>query len=351
MKKSPLSVAAVLLACALGAQAQLTRDAKSVPEAKSAPAGAPLKYLIYTTPDQKLFPQWMTKAEIKSVCPHCIVAILRAGEEPRYFDSIRTYDNFLVQDCANSAVVGAKASVDTTSPKRLCRETSFIVEDEVRSSHVAYDIWKDKNGVQIGMSVRFLTSEKGTSERAFKMVEEIAVKCPAKLRSMLRRYGIGFEADFLVIRNPSYFATTAKTVHPTITVDLVDAFGRANSGAYYYAGQGDWKKCATCIAKKEACAAGCKGDIGDEFCSTMAHELGHSLGLPDEYKDEDCPDRKFLSKDSDPWSLMDDHAHPWDDVELFPRHIAPIVAPLCKGSDAVIARDGPRLFLAYDKTK
>ena len=222
--------------------------------------------------------------------------------------------------------------------------------NELRGTRVAYDLWKDKKEIKVGMSVRFMTSEAEPAERELKLVDQIVAKCPEKMSSLLRRYGIGFEADFLVIRNPSYFATKAKTTHPTIPVDLVDAFGRADTGKYYYYGQ-KWGDCAACVVKKEPCPAGCNGEVSDEFCATMAHELSHVLGLPDEYKHKECPDRKTHSTDSDPWSLMDAAFKPWESVELFPRHIADVLRPLCKGTGAVIDEWAKPYFLAYRKVK
>ncbi len=346
MRRAFLAGALAVLASA--APAQMTRDAKSAPEAKSV-AVASDQVQVYLTQDKKVVSVWMAKADVEKSFAEAVVATVRAGEEPRYFHDLRTYNRFLVQDCAEHVKEGERARVERNA-EYVCRERPFILANELRVNRVAYDVWRDKKGIKVGVSVRFMTSEDKPAERELELVEKITATCPEKMAGLLRRYGIGFEADFLVIRNPSVFATNAKTEHPEIRVDLVDAFGRSDAAKYYYYGQ-KYGDCVACVAKKAPCPAACTGEVSDEFCATMAHELGHSLGLPDEYKDASCPDSKTWSTDSDPWSLMDDTFQPWQSVELFPRHLAAVLMPLCRSTGAVLGEVMKPYFLAYRKVK
>jgi hypothetical protein len=61
----------------------------------------------------------------------------------------------------------------------------------------------------------------------------------------------------------------------------------------------------------------------------MLHEVGHLLGLNDEYEDKACPDRTFISKDSNPYSIMDETNEKKKYLDFYPRHIKTIIQPLC----------------------
>mgnify|MGYP003394534920 CR=1 FL=1 len=64
----------------------------------------------------------------------------------------------------------------------------------------------------------------------------------------------------------------------------------------------------------------------DTICSTMLHEFGHVLGFPDEYEDSKVPDRVLGDKDS----IMRSAWTTPDALKLYPRHIEPMLSPLCK---------------------
>ena len=82
-----------------------------------------------------------------------------------------------------------------------------------------------------------------------------------------------------------------------------------------------------------------------EYCNMANHELGHRLGLPDEYADPGCNAREFVSSEQYPFSVMatpqlglldtpsiDGIAGTDIDTglaEFFPRHIKKVLAPLC----------------------
>jgi hypothetical protein len=90
----------------------------------------------------------------------------------------------------------------------------------------------------------------------------------------------------------------------------------------------------------KSCPSTCELARGKEFCNMMVHEVGHRMGLPDEYAFPECDaGLRFVSQESGPWSAMavpmvgildgglfgvDTHT-----AEFFPRHLKQIVAPLC----------------------
>jgi hypothetical protein len=76
----------------------------------------------------------------------------------------------------------------------------------------------------------------------------------------------------------------------------------------------------------------------------MVHEVGHRMGLPDEYAFPDCTVERFVSQESGPWSTMavpqigilDGGAFGIDthSTEFFPRHLRSVVEPICPAASS-----------------
>jgi hypothetical protein len=91
---------------------------------------------------------------------------------------------------------------------------------------------------------------------------------------------------------------------------------------------------AKCLKQKswDACAGECESVRQDGVCLVMLHEMGHWLGLDDEYAETAaCPSRERIAEEKSPWSVMDNQYSGWDKIELFARHAKTIFEPMCEG--------------------
>ncbi|MGK5083895.1 hypothetical protein WDW37_11385 [Bdellovibrionota bacterium FG-1] len=92
------------------------------------------------------------------------------------------------------------------------------------------------------------------------------------------------------------------------------------------------------------CSTACEPARTREYCNMIVHELGHRLGLPDEYAEPLCPNRPGVSQESFPYSIMAvPQAGLLDDIipaemrpsgddtleEFFTRSVTRVVGPLC----------------------
>lgn len=68
------------------------------------------------------------------------------------------------------------------------------------------------------------------------------------------------------------------------------------------------------------------------FCSFVAHELSHTLGLPDTYPDYECPDRPPHGPLN---SVMRAYGMDIDKVILAEDHIQMLVEPLCPSEEKI----------------
>ncbi len=68
---------------------------------------------------------------------------------------------------------------------------------------------------------------------------------------------------------------------------------------------------------------------GEENCALAAHEIGHSLGLPDRYSDPDCPDRDTTAPTGD--IMRDAKFAAMAKETIHPDDLKTIVTPLCGG--------------------
>lgn len=172
-----------------------------------------------------------------------------------------------------------------------------------------YLLMSENDELRIRLKIHFAAV--GMSpERAEELLGK-ANDCLSVMKSVWQRYGINWDLSF-------DSSPVERPRGPEVNVQLFDEVGRSSAYAYYYRGA---------LSDKGRQLASDKWQY--YFCTTMLHETGHLLGLDDEYSDPEVPDRKYVSSEKRPWSIMNDHWHHLEVLDFYPRHISTVLAPLC----------------------
>jgi hypothetical protein len=162
-------------------------------------------------------------------------------------------------------------------------------------SDVNYTISPKGIGFNIDLKIRLVILPYSVRpEREAEMLAQ-AKACIPKIQELYKRYDLYLNLDLELQETPPNDSF--------VSVSLIDEAGRSNSGAWYF-----------------------KSPF---FCETMLHEASHLFGFPDEYQDDSCPSREFISLSTNPYSIMDNSHHGFEFVDLFPRHMERILAPFC----------------------
>ncbi len=179
----------------------------------------------------------------------------------------------------------------------LCRKPNYYY-----SSPVRFVIAKKDGVVRMEYKIRFTIYDYDIvgDSRSLELLE-MARACSPEIRKVWERYGVDANVEMDSDRHPSAVGDSL----PRQSVLLVNYSGRSNSGTFYSADQ-------------------------DSFCRMMVHEVGHHFGLEDEYYDTACPDRPFVSKEQDPYSVMNTiWGMDWDNMDFYGRHVRSIFADYC----------------------
>ena len=262
----------------------------------------------------------VSRGNLESCCPGCVTF----GRDV-YYESVALANREAVSVCAQHAAVGTEIDVEYEAAD-LCRPAGLFKKKPTYETNFArYRLNKQADGVHLGMKLRMNIAKSVAGAKADRMMIE-ARACVAKIGAVWRRYGIAFD-----LRLDSNI--TPSSEKPDHQVDYREGEGRADHETYYY----DEYSSSRCASKchrndksKALCEEICERNRQDYFCLMMLHETAHLLGLPDEYEDEKCPGRPFVSKSRHPVSVMNDTTFGWSETEFFPRHIRQVVAPLCE---------------------
>lgn len=200
------------------------------------------------------------------------------------------HDEKPVLSCPADAYV--KTDQFSTSP---CRGK------ELSGGKVKYSVYADEKGIHIRGGILF-KPDSGISLRREQELLNQAKACLPNIRDLWGRYGIDMQIQ---VASQNYGAMSSRD---SIEVKMIDAKDRSDQYTYFFGGKYGNK---------------------NKFCLMMTHEIGHNLGLPDEYFDEECPDRKLAKGSGKIASIMENQNHGWELIDFMPRHIASIISPLC----------------------
>lgn len=268
-------------------------------------------------------------------------------ENPKYnyHDIITDINRSMVAACLKSTPYGKSVSV-SDEMSYLCKDP-----DVYEGGPRAYKITNDGLVLRISQQVLFqvASSDLGrVKNNEFSEFMTSAKSCVGRLQNFFGHYDIALDlhVDWAYDR-----AILKDKQLPQVLINVEKSRSKddqSNDKHYYYSSLAE--QFSACNKISEDQRIDCFTKASDELCNLMLHELGHHLGLEDEYVDaEHCPKRQ-LPVGLDAASVM---ASPssltWEQV-LFPRHITQIIAPLCgidEKKEAQIAKDA--FLKAIDK--
>lgn len=268
--------------------------------------------------DGELVSEKLTRDEILEECPKCVNLDGR-----HYYDTVATASLDIAGACADKVALGTVRRVDE-SYSSVCEKNAFLWIDNNRSGRARYTISRQADGFHLAMKIRFEFAGKVAGERKTQMLEDLRT-CVPKIRKVWSRYRVHFDLSL----DSDHWKTPGDPDHE---MDLHDSSGRAHDDRLYIWSlpqlkfQQHWAECAK---NDVACRKKFRAWAVDMSCLHLLHEIGHKLGLDDEYEDEACPDRAYVSRNKDPYSVMDREQMDWPNIEFFPRHIRRIFKPLC----------------------
>lgn len=206
-------------------------------------------------------------------------------------NEIRSQNLEWVRECA--AIAPDKTFSISYFRDALCR-----YPDSYHGNKIGYRLKKLGAGFRINTRIGLVPSPDDMSEELATELMDAIRACEAPIQEVWSRYGIELQIDF------------------GLTKDKNDSqFDHA-----VFLHQGDGRSDTSNLYTQDS-----------NLCQVILHEVGHLLGLDDEYSDDDCPNRPLISEETLPISVMNQHFHPFDMIDFFVRHIMAILAPVCGG--------------------
>lgn len=211
-------------------------------------------------------------------------------------EEVRRQNRDLVRLCATAMAPNKTVEVNYYS-QDLCRLPNIY-----SGNWAKYRINKNSDE-SIGLNIRISANMRPSTspERARQLIEQVR-SCIPQLQQVFQRYNIQFTMDF-----DQAGAHTASYDHQ---INLYDEAGRSNAT--------NWRH-----------LRGYLFEWSSYLCVSTIHELGHLLSLPDEYEDPNCPNRPFISTESNPDSIMKSGNLDPEHQDFYPRHISAILWPAC----------------------
>lgn len=171
-----------------------------------------------------------------------------------------------------------------------------ISHGECGQNDVGYTMYPFEGGFNIDMKLGLSFSPLGASPREKAEMLEKTRSCLPQIQEVFKRYHFFLNIELAAL-------TSGLIVYDNY-ITLSDTAGRSNAHRWHTRSFG--------------------------YCLTVLHEISHLLTLDDEYPDEEkCPNRTFISKETNPVSIMNNTFVGFENVDLYPRHIKRILDPFC----------------------
>lgn len=244
-------------------------------------------------------------------CPKCW-----GLQEKDRKQAVRLANKWLVRMCLDDAAHKGISEQTFVLEKRkdttVCREGGALRKTKHQASAVRYWLQKKDDRIWIHLNLRFNVLPKSTSHARADHMLSYTEACLDQFAAIWDRYNIGVKVNI----DAHHIKKLAEKT--TLDINLIDAEGRSNSENFYFRGMSPQKE-----RKRQ-----------QDFCKMIVHEVGHLVGLDDEYKDSNCPARPYVATDTKPpFSIMARTSGDWSDLEFFPRHVATVISPLCDWSN------------------
>lgn len=180
---------------------------------------------------------------------------------------------------------------------QLCKKPHFY-----HTAKAHFLVRNTNHQISLNYKIRLKILPTSTSGQDAQKMLQLAKSCSPYIQSVWQRYGVDVQLSFDSNREPQ----NSDPRIPLRSINFYNYEGRGNAENLYNVNAVD-------------------------FCKVVAHEVGHHLGLSDEYEDLSCPDRAFVSREINPYSIMGYMYFPWEQLDFFSRHLRTVLTQFCGG--------------------
>ena len=201
-------------------------------------------------------------------------------------ETIRAENKALVRKALEKMISGQEIVVDEK------------VESQCNGTPSKYKLKRDDQGLSLILNIHLnaIATDVDIQKKNIQQIRD----CVPAIQNFWSRYNIHFQVNV----TDSISNEPMRDHSNLITVD--DEYGRSNAAHYHSKGY---------------------SSEGKLSCETIAHELGHLVGLPDEYVEEGtCRTLEHQAPEQlNPYSLMDKSYYSFTWLEIMPRHFKTIL--------------------------